>query len=58
MVDCLSVPLVSLRTGAIFDVVGDAISSDKVSVAKWAHKISTAMNLGVQVLSIDETEPD
>lgn len=49
-VDCLSVPLGSLRAGTRFDVMGDATRSDKVSLAKWADDLSAPMNLRVQVL--------
>jgi hypothetical protein len=56
VVNCLSVPLGSLRAGTIFDVMSDATCSDKVSVAKWAHDLSAPMNLRVQVLFVDKTD--
>ena len=56
VVDCLSVPIGSLRAGTIFDVMGDATRSDKLSVAKWAHDLSAPMNLRVQVLFVDKTD--
>lgn len=58
VVDCLSVPLGSVRAGTIFDMVGDATRSDKVSVAKWAHDASALVDLRLQVLFMDKTGTD
>lgn len=56
VVDCLSVQLGSVRAGTIFDMMGDATRSDKVSITKWAHDPSALMDLRLQVLFIDKTD--
>lgn len=55
-VDCVPVPLASVRTATTLNVVGDATCSDEASIAKWAYDISAAVNSRVQVLFADKTD--
>ena len=55
-VDCVPVPLASVRTATTLNVVGDATCSDEASIAKWAHEISAAVNSRVQVLFVYKTD--